>query len=242
MKNKAAILTIALLLAFSSVLSAQTADNQNESTGKTKHGTYIKGGLAHWQENIFGPNFLTDWQGNLFGSDYDLTSINIEVETYFNGTRLQLSGWSAGYRKDGIRYTDFGHMFYGRAFRSFNLKVLELKPSGGVEWGMPSLNFDKTTFGNLRRRPFRYEHSYPAKNSNVPFVGTAKDGTIYPFAELSLVQRPGIFLIEGGMRINIMKFGIDNYSVRYDDVITFNSSEKRMLVPYLFVNIGVKMF
>ena len=205
-----------------------------------KHGTYFKLELVRWQGDIFGKNSITRWEGNLFGSDYNLTSVGGEVETYFNRTHLQLSGWSAGYRKDDLRY-NAGHMFSGTVFRSFNLKIFEIKPSVGMEWGMPATSFDKTKFDYGKSGVVHYRRTYPVKNSNVPFVGTRKDGAIYPFVGLSILQRPGPILFETGMRINIINFGIDEYNI-VSDHITYDFKNKKILVPYLFISIGVKMF
>ena len=217
-------------------------DEKNKGDHKHKRGTYLKIGLAHWQEDIFGHNSLTKWKGNLFGSDYNLTSMDIEIETYFDSTHLQLSGWSIGYRKDDLRLTDSGHILSGKIFRNFNLKVFELKPSFGIEWGMPSLNFDKTKFNyGEDGSTVSYEHTYPHRNFDLPVLGIIKNGVSYPFTELSLVQRPGPFLIEGGMRLNFIKFGVDDYEIT-NDKITYNFSSRRVITPYLFVNIGIKMF
>ena len=221
----------------------QNDKNKNQKKENNKHGVYIKGGLAHWQENIFSDDSLIDWENNnLFGTGYNLTSVSAEIETYFKNNHILLSGWSIGYRKDALRYSDFGHMFYARGFRNFNLKIFELKPSGGIEWGMPTLNFDKTYFNYLPNGSLNYTHIYPVKNSNVPSIGTSKDGAYYPFVELSIVKRPKIFLIEGGMRVNIIKFGISNYSVSPDDKIEYTFIDRKVIAPYLFINLGIKMF
>lgn len=88
----------------------------------------------------------------------------------------------------------------------------------------------------------RYIHTYPLKNANTPFVGTTKDGAFYPFIELSVVQRPGRFLLEGGMRMNIVAFRFDDYEVDTTDAITHRFAERRVLTPYLFVNLGLELF
>jgi hypothetical protein len=205
-------------------------------------GTYIKVGLGHWQGDIFSSRSLTQWDGNLFGSEYNLTSAEIEVERHFDHTRLFLSGFAVGYRKDALRFADSGHMFHAAVFRSINLGVFAVRAGGGVEWGVPSLNFDTTEFDYRADGALRYSHIHPAKNVDIPVVGTSKDGAAYPFGEVSIVQRPGRFLIEGGMRLNIVPFQFDNYEVDMADRITHGFSERNVLMPYLFVNIGFKIF
>ena len=224
------------------VTVAAQQPGQGESSAQSNGGIYLKLGLAHWQGNIFSSRSLTHWDGNLFGSDFDLTSASLGIETYFDHPRLLLSGWSIGYRKDALRFLESGHMVHGGLFRSVNLGVFEVRASGGVEWGVPSLNFDTTEFDYRGDGAVRYVHTYPVKNANLPFIGTTKDGAFYPFMELSVVQRPGRFLIEGGMRLNVVGFRFDDYEVDATDTITTSFAERRVLAPYLFVNLGLKLF
>lgn len=214
---------------------------QGDSARDRKPGTYLKLGLAHWQGNIFSEGSLTQWTVDLFGASYNLTSVNAEIETYFSGTFL-FSGFSIGYRKDAVRYTESGHMFSGTLFRDVDLKVAALKAGGGIEWGIPSLNFDQTEFDVAGEGTVRYRHTYPARNANMPFVGTKTDGALYPFVEVSAVQRPGNLLLEAGMRINVIRFHFDDYEVSPSGEVTRAFSQSRVRVPYLFVNLGVRLF
>jgi hypothetical protein len=147
-----------------------------------------------------------------------------------------------GYRKDVVRQVDSGHMFNVTMFRDVDFKVFALKAGGGLEWGMPSLTFDRTKFEFARDGGVRYRHTHPDRNADVPFVGTTTDGLVYPFVELSAVQRPWIFLVEAGIRINIIGFNFDDYEVTAADQLTYVSTRKSMKVPYLFMNFGLRMF
>lgn len=210
--------------------------------GGRKAGTYLKTGLAHWQGNIFSRGSLTQWDVDLFGADYNLTSVNVEIERYFGDTVLQLSGFSIGYRKDTIRRLDSGHMFSGALFRDFDFRAFALKAGGGIEWGIPSLNFDQTEFEFVPDGTVRYRHTYPYRNTDVPFVGTTTDGSMYPFVEMSVVQRPWRVLIEAGMRVGFTRFNFDDYEISPADQVTHEFSHKRVLTPLLFANIGLKLF
>jgi hypothetical protein len=138
---------------------------------------------------------------------------------------------------------DTGHMLSGMLFRDFNLKVLALKAGGGVEWGIPSMNFDLTEYDYTVEGTVRYRHTYPARNARVPVEGVVKSsGTTYPFFGLSAVQRPGPLLFEFGMRVNWMQFHFDDYEVRRGDQVTRVLDEHRVMVPYLFANIGLRLF
>ena len=234
---------IALLVGLPVHLAAQDFSTPVPvDTASGDHGTYLKTGIAYWQGNIFQGNSLTRWNGRPFGADYNLTSAEVEIETYFSRSHLLLSGWSIGYRKDALERIDSGHMLSVSGFRTVNVKVFEVRAGGGMEWGIPSLNFDSTTFDRRADGAIRYNHTYPVKNVNVPGIGTKKDGAFYPFLELSLVQRPGRLLLEGGMRVNIVRFQFDTYEVEIDDQITHGFSSRRTLMPMLFVDIGFKLF
>ena len=211
-----------------------------ESSSGRKPGTYLKLGLAHWQGDIFSKGSLTQWNVDLFGAEYNLTSLNLEVETYFHRAFV-VSGFSLGYRKDAMRSIDTGHMLSGMLFRDINLKALALKAGGGVEWGVPSLNFDRTEFDYSDEGTVRYRHTYPGRNAQVP-IGVKSRGVKYPFFGLSAVQRPGPLLVEFGMRINVMQFHFDDYEVQGADQVTRVFAEHRVMVPYLFANIGLRLF
>ena len=237
------LMTLTLLPVLPASVAAQGASPQvpPDTGADGSGGTYLKVGLAYWQGDIFSARSLTQWNGNPFGSDYNLTSAEVEIETYFDQP-LFLSGWSIGYRKDALRRIDSGHMLHGSVFRSVNVRAFELRAGGGMEWGVPSLNFDTTEFDYRADGALRYNRTYPAKNVDVPCVGTTKDGALYPFVELSLVQRSGRLLLEGGMRVNIVGFQFDTYEVNLDDRITYDFSGKRVLMPMLFVDLGFRLF
>jgi hypothetical protein len=226
-------------LALPTGVAAQDKQPEESSSGR-KSGTYLKLGLAYWQGDIFSESSLTQWNVDLFGADYNLTSLNLECETYFRRAFL-VSGLSLGYRKDALRSADTGHMLSGMLFHDFNLKVLALKVGGGVEWGIPSMNFDRTEFDYTVQDAVRYRHTYPGRNARVP-VGVKTSGMMYPFFGLSAVQRPGPLLLEFGMRVNFMQFHFDDYEVRRGDQVTRAFDEDRVMVPYLFANIGFRLF
>jgi hypothetical protein len=230
-----------LLFGLPAGVGAQDASSQGP-VGPSEGGTYVKIGLAHWQGDIFSGQSLTRWNGSPFGSDYKLTSLEIEIETYFSRTRLLLSGWSIGYRKDALGRRDSGHVVHASAFRSFDLRAFELRAGGGLEWGVPSLNFDTTTFDYRADGALRYSHTYPVKNADVPGLGTTKDGALYPFVEASVVERIGPLLFEGGMRVNLVRFQFDTYQVDLNDHVAYRFSNRRVLMPMLFVDVGFRVF
>ena len=232
-------IALAYWLAAPAGVLAQHEQPRHSSSGR-KSGTYLKLGLAHWQGDIFNDRSLTQWNVDLFGADYNLTSMNLEFETYFHRAFL-VSGFSLGYRKDAIRSVETGHMLSGMLMRDFNLKVFALKASGGGEWGIPSMNFDRTEFDASVDGTVRYRHTYPGRNARVP-GDVESGGMMYPFLGVSAVQRPGPVLFEFGMRVNVMQFHFDDYEVRRGDQVTRAFGERRVLVPYLFANIGLRLF
>ncbi|HSC28151.1 MAG TPA: hypothetical protein VLD67_12805 [Vicinamibacterales bacterium] len=214
---------------------------QEAANPPSARGTYLKIGLAHWQGDIFKEGILTQWTVDLFGADYNLTSVNAQIETYFGGPFL-ISGFSIGYRKDDVRFTSSGHMVNATLFRDIGVKAVAIKAGGGIEWGVPSLNFDQTQFAYAGDGTVRYRHTYPDRNARVPFVRTATGGSLYPFVELSVVHRPGALLLEGGIRINFIGFHFDDYEVSPGGDLTHVFHEGTMTLPYLFVNLGIKLF
>jgi len=224
------------------VPAAATAQTKQEDTRPhgRKSGTYVALGMAYWQGNIFSPSSLTHWNVDLSGAAYDLMSLGIEADVYLPRAFI-VSGFSIAYRKDAVRSADAGHMLSVTLFRDFNLKVLAVKAGGGVEWGIPSLNFDQTQFDVVTDGTERYRHTYPARNANVP-AGARPNGALYPFVVVSVVERPGPLLLEVGMRVNLIRFNFDDYEVRPVDQVTRAFTDRRVMVPYLFANVGVRLF
>jgi hypothetical protein len=227
-------------LTLSGKVQAQDASVRLE--GGRKSGTYLQTGIAQGQGGLASHASLTRWDVALFGTDYDLVSAKLEFESYFGGTLFQLSGFSLGYRKDGLRRAEPGHMLSGGVFRDLDFKLFALKLGTGLEWGMPSLNFDRTEFRYDNDGTVRYLHTYMQRNADVPFVGTRIDGVVYPFIEVSLVQRPSIFLFETGMRIGMPSFNFDDFEISPTGQLLHQSERKRVLVPYLFADIGIRLF
>lgn len=224
------ILILALLLILpSGVFAQQVEENKSEEKPEPKHNhdTYVKMGFNHWE-------------GKVWDFNYNLNGVNFDIETYFNTTHLQLSGWSIGYRKDDLRYSDSGHLLNFKVFRTFDLKVVDAKIGGGGEWGMSAFVLDQTRFENTGDDSIRYRHVYPVRNSDAPYIGTMHDGVLYPIGEVSLLKRKSIFLIEGGIRESFMRFGNDGYTVR-NDISTYSFQRKRLPLMTVFVNVGIKI-
>lgn len=233
--NVTRALALSFCLLLPAGLSAQPLEGDLDSGPKT--GTYLKAGVAHWQGDLENRPILADWSPDLFGVNYNLSSVAVAIEHYFGG----VAGFSVGYRKDALGYMDAGHMFSASLFGGADFKLAALKVGGGLEWGMPSLNFDVTELEANRDGTVRYRHTYPQRNADVPFVGTKTDGALYPFIEVSAVQRPSVFLFEVGVRFNIMGFHFDDYEVTVRDEVRYAFARKRALVPYLFANFGIRM-
>ena len=103
------------------------------------------------------------------------------------------------------------------------------------------MTFDQTEFAYAADGTVRYRHTYPRRNSQVP-VGTRSNGALYPFAVVSAVTRPGPFLLEVGMRVNLIGFHFDDYEVRPGGQVTRAFAERRVKMPLLFANVGFRIF
>src|SRR3989344_7148186 len=214
--KKICLLLVGLVLTFSVDVYAQEKKETSD--------TYIKLGIVHSSGKI-------EW------ADYVINGMSVEVETYFSDNHLGLSGWSLGYRKDNLRYAEFGHLLNVDTFRTKSIKVADLKFGGGIEWGMPSDGFSHTRFNIRTDSDLSYNHVFLNKNSNIPGNGLKNDGALYPFLKFGLVKRSKAFILEAGTRVNIMKFGIDEYNVS-DNKLTVTLRDRRMAVPSVFVSLG----
>lgn len=193
--------------------------------GQEKQGsTYLKTALAKTE-------------GRVEDVPYGVNSLTIEIESYFPKDKVFLSGWSVGYRKEDIRFIHAGHYFSLKTFHDFDVRLLEIKLSGGEEWGYPSLASEKTIPGVDPGRLESYRHIFLLRNSKVPFLGTKHDGVLYPFLTLSFTRKIGTFMFEGGARLDFGKFGIDTYNPNGQ----FSLNEKWIASPSVFVGFGLKM-
>ena len=237
-QGAAVVFAVALLLPVNLAGQEELARTMSER----KSGTYLKVGLAQWQGDIFSKNSLTNWDVDLFGTNFELRSVKLSVESYFRDTLMQLSGFSVGYRKDNLHRSESGHMMSLGLFRDIDVKVFAVKTSAGVEWGMPSFSFDQTVLRSGREGVVRYHHAYIYRNADIPFVGTSTDGVVYPFIEVSVLQRPWGLLFETGMRVGFPRFNLDDYEVSPRDLVGYALNRKRVIVPYVFAQFGVRVF
>jgi hypothetical protein len=229
-------LALSVCLLLPAGLAAQP--RSDEAEGGRHSATYIKGGVAHWQGDLENPGSLAGWNVDLFFADYSISSAAVAIEHYFGDA----AGFSVSYRKDGLEYMDAGHMFSASLFGTADMRIVALKFGGGLEWGIPSLKFDVTKLEDNPDGGVRYRHTHPERNTDVPFVGTDTDGVLYPFLELSALERGSAFLIEAGMRFNIMGFHFDDYEVNARDEVRHDFVRKRVLVPSFFANVGFRIF
>ena len=229
---------LAPVAAFAQYRPLPVEDAKPEPGGK--RGVYLKAGLSYWQGDIFSESSLTQWNVDLFGAEYDLTSINVEIDAYL-GKGLIVPGFTLGYRKDAIRTREAGHMVSAALFAGVDLKLLMIKAGGGAEWGVPAMTFDQTEFAYAADGTVRYRHTYPVRNAQVP-VGTRSNGALYPFPVVSAVARPGPFLFEVGMRVNLIGFRFDDYEIRPGDQMVRVFAERRVRMPLLFANVGIGFY
>ena len=167
--------------------------------------------------DLFSHSSLTQWDVALFGTDYDLVSAKLEFESYFSDTFLQLSGFSVGYRKDGVRRVEWGHMFSGSLFRDFDAKVFAVKVGAGAEWGHALAHFrpnrvrvcqrrDRSLSTHLHasecRRPLRRDHD-------------RRDGL--PVRRSEHRAAAGVPVVRDRMRIGITRFNFDDFEVSPTD-------------------------
>ncbi len=165
-------------------------------------------------------------------------SILFEFESDFSKDRFFLSGWAVGYRKEDIHFINAGHYLSVRTFHNFNLRFSEMQLGAGEEWGYPSLTSQKTVSGIDPAHPEAFRHIFPIRNSNMPFIGPDHDGTLYPFLTMTLSRKMGSLKLEGGVRMDFRKFGIDTYGPNGQ----FSSKDKWAVSPSAIFGIGLRMW
>ena len=237
------ILTVLILLLFClvNVLRAQgqeiqaqeVQENQEEQEEKKKtdkkpdhrHQMFLKFGFVHTGSEIESFRIVVN-------------GISVDLETYFNKNHAGFSGWFVGYRKDDTRFADFGHFINFGMFRVIGIPAMDLKISGGLEWGSPSLDFSKTRFSYRNGVLESYENLFLKKNFGVPKTEPSGDAVLYPFAEASILKRWRYILVETGVRGNIQSFGFDRYELAGDS-LEFSSRDKTVIVPAVFIKFGL---
>lgn len=192
-----------------------------------RHQEYIKVGLVHVEAEVESFNVV-------------INGLSVDIETYFNKKHIGLSGWSFGYRKDDIKYTEAGHTFNFNLFRTTDIFVVDLKLGGGVEFGVVSKNFDQTRFGYENEVLVFYDHLFLKRNLNIPNTGPSHDAVIYPFVEASLVKRGSWYLLETGLRGNRHQFEFDEYHFDTGG-FEFKSRQITRIAPSIFVKFGIRL-
>jgi hypothetical protein len=222
----AVVAVTAVLLFFVTAFRLEAQDNGKNESKKPDHDhqTYLKGGLVHTESEMEGFNIVVNGP-------------SVDLETYFNKHHAGLSGWFIGYRKDDLRYSDFGHVLNAGVFSTVGTPAVELKFAGGVEWGVTSLAYNRTRFNYDSDRLVSYEHFFLQKNTDIPALGPSHDSVMYPFVEAGILKRWEWFLVEAGIRGNIQKFGFDRYDLDGDEV-SFYPINRTRIVPSFFIKLG----
>jgi hypothetical protein len=167
--------------------------------------------------------------------------LGVSIDNYFVRNRFGLSGYTLTYKKYLNYDVVAGHFFGGKVFREFKThNPSHLKIGGGFEWGTPSGLYDKTYFvqdGN--GDPLSYKHFFENRNSNVPYLKPHHDAVWHTFVEAGVIKR-GSGVVNIGIRVNVINFGVDGYRFSGGDFISVHTN-KIVLVPSLFISFGLKM-
>lgn len=191
-----------------------------------KSGTYLKGEFVHGD---FG----------LYGHEIYFNDLSLGVEHFWAKRHGSLSGFSFGYRKEDFTTADTGHFFNGKVLWKFG-SGFYLKPAIGVEWGKPSLRFEKTFYDE--KTGLSYVHTTLIRNAWLP-VGVRDTGALYMVMDISIGRKAGLFIFEAGARAAHNKFGISVFELDKGGNLKFQSFRSEYkFIPTLFVSVGLKMF
>ena len=228
-KKVRVFLIVLLFIFFGSSLFAQGSSSKDKNFQKENSGTYIRTELIRGNFDLYGNSFRFNdlWAG---------------IEHYMARSRLTISGFSFGYRKEDFSSSNYGHFVNGKLFWRFKVGGFNLKPGVGVEWGKPSLRFEHTNFKYFGDKLVSYERVYLERNANVPFdiKGT---GLVGLFFEAGLSRKAGPMMFEGGARFGINGFVVNRFYFLDDGNLDYQSSKKeRNLMPVLYAGVGIKIF
>ena len=178
---------------------------------------------------------------DLYGNNYYFNDLGLEIENHWARQHGSLAGFSVGYRKEDFSSASYGHFINGKVFWEVSKNKFYFKPGVGAEWGKPSPRFERTRFNYSGKELISYQRTYLERNAWMP-VGVKNTGTFNPFFELSIGQKVGLFLFEGGARIGYDKFITNTFQFRNGDLIFQGLNGEYKFVPTLYIGIGLKMF
>ncbi len=110
----------------------------------------------------------------------------------------------------------------------------------GAEYGIPSTKFDRYYADYRDWEIISQKWIYLVQNISIPGDKVCgNSGTLYPFASVSYGLKWKRLMIEGGLRLNFVKFG-----VKKADFLTnnFQDKESLSLIGTLFVQVGIRIF
>jgi hypothetical protein len=189
-----------------------------------------------------------DWQG-----------LEFEFDTEFRPSRLLLSGFALGVRRElfyaftgfgGVKDVDRwdeGTYLTLRLYRYFEIssnRSWAVGPSFSILYGVPGTTLDRTV-ANRYGEGLDYTHVYPLRNTDLPRLITeeadlvANAGLFYPEVSLAVRKR----LAKGGINlewiggVRIIRFGIVDSNAQSDVF-----SEKTKLIPTIGMRVGFKIF
>ncbi len=186
-----------------------------------------------------------DWQGTEF-----------EVEKEFTKSKVLLSGFSLGVRRElfyaftgfggekNVRRWDEGTYLSLRLYRTFGTESLSIGPSFALLYGIPGTTLNRT-IDHRSGGGSGYTHIFPMRNTDVPKLLAeqaelpADSALLYP--EASVVIRTklakGFINLDWFGGVRIIRFGIVDSNTQ-GNVFT----EEQVLIPSVGMRIGLKIF
>jgi len=186
-------------------------------------GAVIKGGLSYSYGRAGGCNFsVSNFEFNLEQKLSDKFEIGLGVRKEgtwgFNG--YYISVYPVYTIKEGRGYL--------------------LKTAAGIEYGVPSTNFDRYA-ANYRDEELIFQKwIYLVQNISLPGDKVSgKSGTLYPFGAISYSRKWKRLVVEGGLRVNLVKFGIKTANF---ETGSFKDREQWGPILAPFVRVGIRIF
>jgi len=185
--------------------------------------------------------------------------IEVEFENEFKTSKVVLSGFSFGLRRElfhgfsgfgtdrGVHRWDEGTYVMFRVYRHFAVagNSWSIGPSFAMFYGIPGTTLDRTIGATRAETGYDYTHIFPIRNTELPNVIAAPADLVtdsalfYPEASISVRRRiaGGGIVFEWLAGVRVIRFGIVDSNSQGDLF-----AEKRLLIPSIGLRIGFRIF
>jgi len=175
-------------------------------------------------------------------SGFEISSISwtIDLTRNFKDDKLFLfSGWSMGYRYEPSSIAERGHYLNAKFFKTARkFRGLEPKFGLGIDYGYPTMNYDKSEFTFRDGAPVSSEFIILNRNADILAKSVGKDAVINMFMEAGIRTQAGRFIAEIGLRGTVTDFTHGVFDFQNG---TARMDKKNKILPAFFFKAGIRL-